>query len=194
MKDQFDSYYAKKYTVKERNKVWEIVAKKHLTIFQPFIKLLNRQSPNSSNHKDMNQNYDIVPYPNIPENTEFRSLNYAIKVYQGAQITRNWPNPFEVDFLKIEPNDVATILCRIGDLIIAHAILDTGADDSLFTDNIPEYLGIKIDKKNVHKLTGTVGDSQSIGTSYNVPITIGTEEDFITVIEKEISVIPTKKD
>ncbi|CAG8740953.1 6384_t:CDS:1, partial [Acaulospora morrowiae] len=70
----------------------------------------------------------------------------------------------------------------------------TGANDSLYTDNIPEYLGIKIDKKNVHKLTGTVGDSQYIGTTYNVPITIGTEEDFITVSEKEISVIPTKKD
>ncbi|CAG8757824.1 14883_t:CDS:1, partial [Acaulospora morrowiae] len=53
---------------------------------------------------------------------------------------------------------------------------------------------IKIDKKNVHKLTGAVGDSQSIGTTYNVPITIGTEKDSITVSEKEISVIPTKKD
>ncbi|CAG8598193.1 2259_t:CDS:2 [Paraglomus occultum] len=100
-----------------------------------------------------------------------------------------------IDFLDIrEPNDVATISCRIGDLIIPHAILDTGADDSLFTDNIPRYLGEKIDQKNVHKLTGAVGDSQSIGTSYNIPITIGTEEDSITVSEKEISVIPTKKD
>ncbi|RHZ58776.1 hypothetical protein Glove_368g55 [Diversispora epigaea] len=104
-------------------------------------------------------------------------------------------NCFNIDFLNIkEPNDVATISCRIGDLIIPHAILDTGADDSLFTGNIPEYLGIKIDKKNVHKLTGAVGDSQSIGTSYNVPITIDSGEDSITVSEKEISVIPTKKD
>jgi hypothetical protein len=176
MKDQFDSYYAEKYTVKERNKVWEIIAKKYQTIFQPFIEIINRQSSDSSSDK-------------------VRSLNHAIKVYQGAQIRRNWPNPFEIDFLDIrEPNDVATISCRIGDLVIPHAILDTGADDSLYTDNIPEYLGIKIDKKNVHKLTGAVGDSQSVGTSYNVPITIGTGEDSITVSEKEISVIPTKKD
>ncbi|CAG8650170.1 14968_t:CDS:2 [Acaulospora morrowiae] len=111
-----------------------------------------------------------------------------------AQIRQNWFNPFEIDFLDIkEPNDVATISCRIGDLIIPYAILDTGANDSLYTDNIPEYLGIKIDKKNIHKLTGAVGDSQSIGTTYNVPITIGTEEDSITVFEKEISVISTKK-
>ncbi|CAG8651375.1 10053_t:CDS:2, partial [Acaulospora colombiana] len=64
---------------------------------------------------------------------------------------------------------------------------------SMFTDNIPEYLGIKIDKNNVHKLTGAVGDSQSIGTSYNFPITIGTGEDSITVPENELSVVPTKK-
>ena len=176
MKGQFDSYYAEKYTVKERNKVWEIIAKKYQTIFQSFIEIINRQSSDSPSDK-------------------VRSLNHAIKLYQGAQIRRNWPNPFEIDFLNIsEPNDVATISCRIGDLVIPHAILDTGADDSLFTDNIPRYLGEKIDQKNVHKLTGAVGDSQSIGTSYNIPITIGTEEDSITVSEKEISVIPTKKD
>ncbi|RHZ72257.1 hypothetical protein Glove_243g15 [Diversispora epigaea] len=105
---------------------------------------------------------------------------------QSSQIRQNWPNPFEIDFLDIkEPNDVTMILCRIGDLIIPHAILDTSANNSLYTDNIPEYLGIKIDKKNVYKLTGAVGDFQSIGTSYNVPITIGTGEDSITVSENE---------
>ncbi|RHZ62072.1 hypothetical protein Glove_344g23 [Diversispora epigaea] len=87
MKDQFDSYYGEKYTVKERNKIWEIVTKKHLTIFQTFIELLNRQNPNSSSYKDTNQNYYFIPYPNIPENTKLHSLNHAIKVYQGAQIT-----------------------------------------------------------------------------------------------------------
>ncbi|RHZ84713.1 hypothetical protein Glove_78g207 [Diversispora epigaea] len=300
MKDQFDSYYGEKYIVKERNKVWEIIAKKYLTIFQPLIEIIKKQTPNSSSHKETNRDYELTSSPekldnsitlnhaikvyqgaqirqnwpnpfeidflnikepndvatiscrignliiphaildtgaddslftdNIPEylgikidtknvhkltgavgdsqsiekldnsitcveNTELRLLNHAIKVYQGAQIRQNWPNPFEIDFLNIkEPNDVATISCRIGNLIIPHAILDTGADDSLFTDNIPEYLGIKIDTKNVHKLTGAVGDSQSIGTSYNIPISIDSGNDSITVYEKEISVIPTKKD
>ncbi|RHZ80438.1 hypothetical protein Glove_136g17 [Diversispora epigaea] len=186
MKDQFDSYYSEKYTVKERNKVWEIIAKKYLTIFQSLIEIIKDQSPNPSSHKETNHDYELISQPEkldnsitCVENTELRSLNHAIKI----------------DFLDIkEPNDVATISCRIGDLIIPHAILDTGADDSLFTGNIPEYLGIKINKKNVHKLTGAVGDSQSIGTSYNVPITIDSGEDSITVYEKEISVIPTKKD
>ncbi|RHZ85482.1 hypothetical protein Glove_65g137 [Diversispora epigaea] len=193
MKDQFDSYYGEKYTVKKRNKVWEIIAKKYLTIFQSLIEIIKDQSPNPSSHKETNYNYELISQPEKLDNSII--LNHAIKVYQGAQIRQNWPNPFEIDFLDIkEPNDVATISCRIGDLIIPHAILDTGADDSLFTGNISEYLGIKIDKKNIHKLTGAVGDSQSIGTSYNVPITIGSGEDSITVYEKEISVIPTKKD
>ncbi|CAG8630526.1 13751_t:CDS:2, partial [Acaulospora morrowiae] len=163
--DQFDLYYGEKYTVKEQNK---------------------DQTSNSSSHKETSQS----------ENLDHSiTLNYAIKVYQGAQIRQNWPNPFEIDFLDIkESNDVAMILCRIGDLIIPYAILDTGANDSLYTDNIPEYLEIKIDKKNVHKLTGAVEDFQSIDTTYNVPIIIGTEEDSITVSEKEISAIPTKKD
>ncbi|CAG8486694.1 4513_t:CDS:2, partial [Acaulospora morrowiae] len=62
----------------------------------------------------------------------------------------------------------------------------TGANDSLYTGNIPEYLEIKIDKKNVYKLIGAVEDSQSIGTSYNVPITIYTEKDSITVLKNEM--------
>jgi len=171
MKNQFDSYYAEKYSVKERNKVWRNIAKKYANIFQPFLDVVNKENLNKS-----------------------VTLNHAIKAHQGAQIRRNWPNPFEVDFLKIEPNDVATISCKIGDLLIPHAILDTGSDSTMFTDNIPKYLGVKIDKTNKHKLTGAVGNSQSIGTSYNVPITIGTGEDSITIHEEESSIIPTKKD
>ncbi|CAG8496352.1 2900_t:CDS:2 [Acaulospora morrowiae] len=150
------------------------------------------QTSNSSSHKETNCDYELISPSEKLDNSI--TLNHAIKVYQGAQIRQNWPNPFEIDFLDIkEPNDVAMILCRIGDLIIPYVILDTGANDSLYTDNISEYLGIKIDKKNIYKLIGAVEDFQSIGTLYNVPITIGTEEDFIIVSEKEISVIPTKK-
>ncbi|CAG8636246.1 21356_t:CDS:2 [Cetraspora pellucida] len=162
------------------------IAKKYQKIFQPFIEAVNKEN---------NMDFKYVPLPDISEklshasfinnsitsvkDTEYHSLNHTIKI----------------NFLNIkEPNDVATISCKIGDLIIPHAILDTGANDSLFTDNIPEYLEIKIDTKNVYKLTGVVGDSQSIGTLYNIPISIDSRNDSITVSEKEISVIPTKKD
>ncbi|CAG8739598.1 1501_t:CDS:2, partial [Acaulospora morrowiae] len=91
MKDQFDSYYGEKYTVKERNK---------------------DQTPNSSSHKEMNRDYELISPSEKLDNSI--TLNHAIKVYQGAQIRQNWPNPFEIDFLDIkEPNDVTTISCRI---------------------------------------------------------------------------------
>ncbi|CAG8646778.1 2945_t:CDS:2 [Ambispora gerdemannii] len=185
IKNQFDSYYDENYTIKERNKVLEIIAKKYLTIFQPLIEIIKNQTPNSLSPKETNHDYELISQPEKLDN--FITLNHAIKVYQGAQIRQNWPNPFEIDFLDIkESSDVATISCRIGDLIIPHTILDTNADDSLFIDNIPEYLEIKIDKKNVHKLTGAVGDSQSVDTSsYNIPISIDSEKDSITVLKKK---------
>ena len=43
-------------------------------------------------------------------------------------------------------------------------------------------------------LVGAVGDSKSIGTSYNIPISIDSGKDSITVSEDEVSVIPTKQD
>jgi hypothetical protein len=115
--------------------------------------------------------------------------NHAIKVYQNTQIKWNWPNPFGINFLKFKPNKEVTISCKIGDLEIPYAILDTGSFDVLFTDNIPKYLEEKIDKKNIHKLTGTIGAFQSIDIVYNIPITIGTGKDTIMVIENEIFVI-----
>jgi len=183
MKDLFDSYYAEKYSVKERNRTWENIVKKYANILQPLLDVINKET-------------DCVPSPIIPEKKVNNSmiLNHAIKEYQKTQIQRNWPNPFEIDFLKIEPNDVATISCKIGDLLVPHAIIDTGADSTLFSNNIPIYLGKKIDKKNACKLTGAIGVSQSIGTSYNIPITIGSGDDSITVLEEEVSIIPAKKD
>ena len=47
MKDQFVSYYTEKYTVKERNKVWENIAKNYQIIFQSFIEIINRLSSDS---------------------------------------------------------------------------------------------------------------------------------------------------
>ena len=91
MKDQFDSYYAEKYTVKERNKVWENIAKKYQTIFQPFIEFINRQDPDSSGHKEMNHNYsNVLPPEKLGRASSADNsivLNHAIKEYQGAQIT-----------------------------------------------------------------------------------------------------------
>ena len=105
----------------------------------------------------------------IISNNEPKVLNYAIKAYQSVQISQNWPNPF--DFLDIdEPNDITTISCKIGILLIPYTILDTGTDSVIVTDNVIEHLSEKIDKKKVYNITGALGNSQSIGTTYNIPI------------------------
>ena len=86
------------------------------------------------------------------------TLNHAIKAYtqrhsaekKNSQIY--WPKPLEINFLQIkDADDVATIYRKIGGLIIPCAMIDTGSDSSIFSDNIAELveelLGIKINRK-----------------------------------------------
>ncbi|RGB26432.1 hypothetical protein C1646_770459, partial [Rhizophagus diaphanus] len=51
-----------------------------------------------------------------------------------------------------DPNDVATISCKIKNICISYAIIDTGSDSSVISENVAKYLGLKIDRKNVHAL------------------------------------------
>ena len=109
-----------------------------------------------------------------------------------------WPKPLEINFLQIkDADDVATIYCKIGSLIIPCAMIDTGSNSSIFSDNIAEFveelLGIKINRKKIHRLNGVASQSISIGTMDNVPITIGSGENTAT-IKDEFSVVPAEKD
>src|ERR1044071_2188471 len=134
----------------------------------------------------------------LPEN--FR-LEHAIKAYASAQKKNSqiyWPKPLEINFLQIkDADDVATIYCKIGSLIVPCAMIDTGSDSSIFSDNIAEVveelLGIKINRKKIHALNGVASKSLSIGTMDNVPITIGSGENTATIMD-EFSVVPAEKD
>src|ERR1044072_3393884 len=83
-----------------------------------------------------------------------------------------WPKPLEINFLQIkDANDVATIYCKIGGLIIPCAMIDIGSDSSIFSDNIAEAvkeLGIKINRKKIHVLNGVASQSISISTMDNI--------------------------
>ncbi|GBB87691.1 hypothetical protein RclHR1_14190002 [Rhizophagus clarus] len=67
----------------------------------------------------------------------------------------------------------------------------------IFSDNIAELveelLGIKINRKKIHRLNGVASQSVSIGTMDNVPITIGSGENTATIID-EFSIVPAEKD
>nr|CAG8608679.1 15738_t:CDS:2 [Entrophospora candida] len=180
MENTFHSYYTKNYSSKARDMVWKNLIKKYQFILVPLIYIIN-------SHKESQES--------INDN---RSLNHAIKLYQEAELIRDWPNPLEINFLQIkEPNNYATIPCKIYDLEIPHALLDTGSDGSHLSkniaDHIEKYFDLKLDKKKTYRLSGAVGEKQSIGTFHDIPITIGIGNDTLTISD-EFSVLPTEKD
>ena len=182
MKDSYYSYHLKNYTKKEVDKVWENIIKKYQVILEPLF-----QACSGSSH-------ELEKVEGSPSS----ALNFAIKQYQEAQFYRNWLDPLKINFLQIkEPNNYATISCKVHDLEIPHALLDTGSDGSHISENIAnhfiKYFGLKIDRKKVYRLTGAVGEKQSIGSFSDIPVTIGSGNNTLTVSD-EFSVLPTEKD
>ncbi|CAG8495132.1 2812_t:CDS:2 [Scutellospora calospora] len=82
-------------------------------------------------------------------------------------------------------------------LEIPHVLLDTGSDGSHISRNIAnhfiKYFGFKIDRKKVYRLTEAVGEKHSIETFSDISVTIGMENDTLTISD-EFSVLPTEKD
>src|ERR1044071_2999344 len=136
----------------------------------------------------------------LPENIR---LEHAIKAYASADprgITQKknsqiyWPKPLEINFLQIkDADDVATISCRVGDVTIPYAMIDSGSDSSIVSENVANHLGLKIDRKKVHRLNGVASKSHSLGTVNVVPVTISNGQDNDTIPD-EFSVVPTEYD
>ena len=212
LKEQILNTTMKKDTVKKREKVWELVTKQILDVLHPLIQaaytdqkpLIQPISEEISPKESLDNFIKNVSSNNSEENISSHALNYAIKAYtQRHAIEKknnklHWPKPLEINFLQIkDADDVATIYCKIGDLIIPCAMIDTGSDSSIFSDNIAkiveELLGIKINRKKIHALNGVASKSLSIGTMNDVPITIGSGENKATITD-EFSVVPAEKD
>ncbi|PKY23214.1 hypothetical protein RhiirB3_437359 [Rhizophagus irregularis] len=120
---------------------------------------------------------EIETLPNNNHSGGRHTLNHTIKAYDA--------------------DNVATIYCKIGGLVIPYAMIDIDSDSSIFLDNIAELvkepLGIEINRKKIHRLNGVASQSISIGTIDNVPITISSEENTATITD-EVSVGPAEKD
>jgi hypothetical protein len=187
LKNQLLSHFATNYSAKEKEKVWDRVTKVYNEILHPLIETVNRlESMESETHK-----------------TEMNTLNHAILTYQkkdsveaqsaiSNEILR-WINPIEINFIRLKsPNDVAMIKCKIGSMTIPYAMVDTGSNTSIITENIARQLGFEIDKSNVPKITGVASEAKAIGSIYNLPITIGYGEDAITIPD-EFAVVKDEK-
>ncbi|RIB02013.1 hypothetical protein C2G38_2229081 [Gigaspora rosea] len=187
MKDSFYSYHSKNYMNKEVDKVWENIIKKYQIILEPFFLACSENDMPVS-----------LTSSNYCEKIRSPSLNYAIKQYQEAQLYQNWLDLLKIIFLQIkEPNIYATISCKVYDLEIPYALLDTGSDTLHIPENIAnhfiKYFGLKIDRKKVYRLTGALGKKHSIGSFSDIPVTIGVGNDTLTISD-EFSVLPTEKD
>jgi hypothetical protein len=90
------------------------------------------------------------------------TLNHAIKAYAQSRSAEKksdmqdtsrlipiyWPKPLEINFLQIkDADDVATITCKVGDVTIPYAMIDSGSDSSIVSENVANHLGLKIDRK-----------------------------------------------
>src|SRR5256885_1613217 len=149
-------------TVKRRRIVWENV---NSYIQDVLLSLLQTVNTEQKPLLDVMENsckapHDPVPSPSqtnnimeielLPDNNHLGSehtLNYTIKAYAQCRSAEKknsqiyWPKPLEINFLQIkDADDVTTIYCKIGGLVIPCAIIDTGSDSSIFLDNIAEFV------------------------------------------------------
>ncbi|GES74097.1 hypothetical protein GLOIN_2v1772633 [Rhizophagus clarus] len=92
-----------------------------------------------------------------------------------------------------DADDVATISCKVGSVTIPYAMIDNGSDSSIVAENVAKHLGLKIDKKKIHRLNGVASKSHSLGTVNSVPVTIEDGENRDTISD-EFSVVPTEYD
>ena len=86
-----------------------------------------------------------------------------------------------------------TISCKMKDITIPYAIIDNGSDSSIVSENVAKHLGLKIDRKKVHRLNGVASKSHSLGTINIIPVTIEDGENRDTIPD-EFSVVPTEYD
>jgi hypothetical protein len=171
--------------VRKRELVWKHVTKKILDVMYPLIQATNTDQ-SSLLPTAQSQVYNTVRLNHQP-------LACAIKAYTQRH-SIYWPKPLEINFLQIkDADDVATISCRVGDEIIPYAMIDSGSDSSIISENIANLLRQEINRKKIHRLNGVASKSQSLGTINNIPVTIEDGVDSLTISD-EFSVVPTEYD
>src|SRR3954470_13035342 len=98
-----------------------------------------------------------------------------LKKKKNSQIY--WPKPLKINFLQIkDADDVATISYKVGGMTIPYAMINSRSDLSLFSENVANHLGQKINRKKIHHLNGVTSKSHFLSTVDSVPVTIGDRE------------------
>ena len=195
-------------TVKRRELAWKNITSKVQDVFFPLMQAVNAEQKSLIQVPESEVSNDVIMADSakikevntsssshiLPENLR---LEHVIKAYALAQKKNSqiyWPKPLEINFLQIkDADDVATISCRVGDITIPYAMIDSGSDSSIVSENVTKHLGLKIDRKKVHRLNGVASKSHSLGTINDVPVTISNGQDNDTIPD-EFSVVSTEYD
>lgn len=179
MKDLLLAQYIPNYSPEEKEEIWKQVSEVYNDILLPLIEAVYQLQVNYITSENI-----ILPvFGGNPRYRQqltrleqnILALNQAIMAYQKAQdskieslqnsqlhktqlcksLTICYSKPFEINFIRLKaPNDVATICCKIDSEIIPYAVIDTGSDSSIISQNIAERLGREIDKNSSHEITG----------------------------------------
>jgi hypothetical protein len=177
MKESLLVRFAKNYTDDNKVKLWNKVISIYTDILHPLEEAKKLSKSNAMQE-------------------ESQKLNFALKQYQMNKGTSElyWPKPMAITYIQQKiANDVATINCKIGPMEIPYAMIDSGSNTSVISDNIVERLGLKIDKNTKYQISGYATDAYTIGMVYDIPITIGNENDSITESD-EFCVVIAEKD
>jgi hypothetical protein len=177
MKESLLTNFANNYTNDNKEKVWNETR----TIYGDILRPLEEAQ------KQINAN-------TTQQNTQI--LNHAIRQYKFNHGTNElyWPKPMSITYIQQKiANDVATISCKIGPMEIPYAMIDSGSNISVISDNIVERLGLKIDRDTRYEISGYATQAYTIGTIYDIPITIRNENDSVTESD-EFCVVMAEKD
>ncbi|GBB89737.1 hypothetical protein RclHR1_16510006 [Rhizophagus clarus] len=72
-------------------------------------------------------------------------------------------------------------------------MIDSGLNSSIVSENVTKHLGLKLDRKKIHRLNGVTSKSHSLGMIDSVPVTIDDGKNSDTILD-EFLVIPTEYD
>lgn len=198
--------YMKNDTVKRRESAWKSITKRLQDVLHPLIQVANTiQEPLLK----IPESVTVNTCSSIASSAKGNPLDHAIKAYaqrynketdekKNNRLQNNhllfWPIPRDINFLQIkDADDVATISCNVRGINIPYAMIDSGSDSSILSENVAKHLGLKIDRKNIHRLNGVASKSHSLGTVADVPITINDGTNSNTVLD-DFSVVPTEFD
>jgi hypothetical protein len=181
LKDPILSHYVSNFSEKEREKFWNGITIVFSQILQPMTDLVRIVPQQTSSPQNVQQPVaPQAPPQGDQQPTQMSQLT-------GSDIS--WPNPMEINFIrKIIPNDVATIRCKIssplGKIVqVPSALIDSGANCSVLSKGLIKLLGTEIDKNKKPPVKWRNNSLESIGSSYNISVTVGQDDNSCTISE-----------